>query len=64
MSAYPRMFRVRQTFERPRVEDVPGEVHAQLKRLGLRERLVPVERAPGDPYDYGRFELALEPWEG
>ena len=36
----------------------------QLKRLGLRERLVPVVAAKGDPYDYGRFELALEPWEG
>lgn len=36
----------------------------QLKRLGLRERLVPVERAPGEPYDYGRSELVLEPWEG
>src|SRR5438874_407954 len=41
MSDYPRMFRVRQTFERPRVEDVPGEVQAQLKRLSLRDKVRP-----------------------
>jgi radical SAM protein with 4Fe4S-binding SPASM domain len=32
-----------------------------LGKLGLRERLVPVQRAAGVPYDYGRFELVLEP---
>ncbi len=34
----------------------------QLKRKGIRERLVPVERAPNLPYDHGRFELVEEPW--
>lgn len=34
----------------------------QLKRQGLRERLVPVEAAAGVPYDFGRFELVEEPW--
>ncbi len=34
----------------------------QLRRKGVRERLVPVERAPGRPYDHGRFEISLEPW--
>ena len=33
-----------------------------LRDQGLRERLVPVEYAPGDPYDFGRMELVLEPW--
>lgn len=33
----------------------------QLRRKGLRERLVPVERAPGKPFDFGRFELREEP---
>ncbi len=28
---------------------------------GLRERLVPAARAPGEPFDNGRFELAVEP---
>ena len=28
---------------------------------GLRERLVPVEAAPGQPFDNGRFELVEEP---
>jgi radical SAM protein with 4Fe4S-binding SPASM domain len=34
----------------------------QLKRKGLRERLVPKERAPNQPYDFGRFEIVEEPW--
>lgn len=33
-----------------------------LKKKGIREKLVPVERAPGQPYDYGRFDLVEEPW--
>ncbi len=35
----------------------------QLRRKGQRERLIPVEQPAGIPYDFGRFELALEPWE-
>jgi len=27
----------------------------------LRERIVPVERAPGLPFDNGRFAIELEP---
>jgi len=34
----------------------------QLRKKGIRERLVPVERAPQLPYDFGRFELVEEPW--
>lgn len=30
---------------------------------GLRERLVQVERAPGDPFDHGVFAVIEEPWE-
>ena len=37
MASYPLMFRVRQNFEGPRVEDVPGEVRGQLAGLGLGE---------------------------
>jgi hypothetical protein len=33
-----------------------------LKKLGLRERIVPVVKAEGLPYDFGRFELEVEPW--
>ncbi len=33
-----------------------------LKAQGQREVLVPVERAPGLPFDNGRFELKLEPY--
>ncbi len=34
----------------------------ELKKRGVRERLVPVERAPQLPYDHGRFEIREEPW--
>jgi hypothetical protein len=33
------MFRVRQTFERPRVDDIPAEVNAELSRLSLSETI-------------------------
>ena len=39
MSSYPLMFRLRQRFEAPRVDDLPGEVHAQLTRLGLDKKV-------------------------
>lgn len=32
-----------------------------LAREGVRERLVKVEAAPGEPFDFGRFELVEEP---
>ena len=41
MSDYPQIFRVRQTFERPLVDDIPGEVAAQLAGLSLGERVQP-----------------------
>lgn len=34
-----------------------------LQRRGLRERLVPAERAPGRPFDNGRFEVEVEPFD-
>jgi radical SAM protein with 4Fe4S-binding SPASM domain len=40
--------------------------HFRAKTLaarGQRERLVPKERAPGRPFDNGRFELVLEPFD-
>ena len=41
MSSYPPIFRLRQTFDAPRVDDVAGEVHAQLARLGLGRKVKP-----------------------
>jgi hypothetical protein len=38
---FPRIFRVRQTFERTRVADVTTEVQRELTRLSLGERLQP-----------------------
>lgn len=36
---------------------------ATLKKQGLRERLEPVEKPEGVPYDYGRLRLVVEPWQ-
>ncbi|MFM7843757.1 MAG: lactate racemase domain-containing protein [Planctomycetota bacterium] len=41
MTAYPRIFRVRQTFEAPRVADVEATVHEQLARLQLSQKIQP-----------------------
>jgi hypothetical protein len=41
MPSYPSIFRVRQSFETPRVEDVAGEVHAQLAQLNLQRVIQP-----------------------
>ena len=36
----------------------------ELSQQGLRERIVQVEKAPGVPFDHGRFELILESSDG
>jgi hypothetical protein len=41
MSAYPQIFRLRQKFARPTVEDIPGEVRRQLASLNLAEQVKP-----------------------
>lgn len=41
MSGYPEIFRVRQHFQRPRVEDIPAEVQAQLAGLSLENVISP-----------------------
>lgn len=41
--AYPRMLRVRQTFDAPRIDDITGEVDQQLATLKLGEQLKPGE---------------------
>ncbi len=40
----------------------PHCIHRALEfeKKGLRERVVPVERAEGNPFDYGRFEIVVE----
>ncbi|REK19188.1 MAG: DUF2088 domain-containing protein [Planctomycetota bacterium] len=43
MLTLPAMFRVRQTFEAPRVADIPAEVQSQLAGLDLRRRIKPGE---------------------
>ncbi len=34
-----------------------------LKKRGLRERLVPTTAAQGRPFDHGLFDLVVEPWD-
>jgi radical SAM protein with 4Fe4S-binding SPASM domain len=34
----------------------------EMKAQGLRERVVRVKEAPGEPFDDGEFELISEPW--
>jgi hypothetical protein len=41
MTAYPNIFRVRQHFDAPRVDDVAGEVAKQLSQLQLSEKIQP-----------------------
>jgi hypothetical protein len=41
MSAFPTIFRLRQTFEAPRVADIPAEVRSQLAKLRLETRIKP-----------------------
>ena len=41
MSNYPQLFRVHQTFDRPRVTDIPAEVQRELARLSLGQRIQP-----------------------
>ena len=36
----------------------------ELSKQGLRERIAQVEKAPGVPFDHGRFELILENADG
>lgn len=39
MSDYPHIFRVRQSFPTPRIEDIPGEIESQLSRLSLGDEV-------------------------
>ena len=32
----------------------------EMQREGKRERLVPKQPAPGEPFDYGGFDLVVE----
>ncbi|HEY2148433.1 MAG TPA: [Fe-S]-binding protein [Pirellulales bacterium] len=41
MPAYPKIFRLRQNFERPRVENVPAEVERQLAGLRVSQKVGP-----------------------
>ena len=36
----------------------------ELSKQGLRERIAQIEKAPGTPFDHGRFELVVESADG
>lgn len=48
-------------FERPGNNPYCHFRARHFAKQGLRERLVRVERAPGQPFDNGRFEIVIEP---
>ncbi len=41
MSQYPEIFRIRQKFDRPVIDDIPAEVEAELSRLNLAAAIQP-----------------------
>ena len=41
---FPRLFRVRQTFDRPRVNDVEGAVRDELRRVGVLKKIAQADR--------------------
>ena len=41
MSQFPQMFRLKHHFPRPRIEDIPGQVHRQLQKLQLGQYVRP-----------------------
>ena len=41
MTLLPRFFRVGQTFARPTIDDLGGEVYRQLVQIGLDQRVAP-----------------------
>lgn len=41
MSTLPRVFRLKQTFSTPRLDDIPGEVRRQLAKVQLNEKIRP-----------------------
>ena len=41
---FPNMIRLRQTFDRTMIADIPGAVQAELKKLALEQRIRPGQR--------------------
>jgi uncharacterized protein (DUF362 family) len=42
--SFPKIYRIRQTFDRSRVEDIPGTVKTELKKISLADRVKPGQR--------------------
>lgn len=59
MAAYPRMLRVRQQFEAPRVDDIPAEVERQLASLNLAAKVRPGETVAITAGSRGIANIAL-----
>jgi hypothetical protein len=59
MARYPRIFRVRQKFDFPQVDDVPGEVRRQLERLELCRRVSPGQRVAVTGGSRGIAQIAV-----
>ncbi|HYR97040.1 MAG TPA: lactate racemase domain-containing protein [Candidatus Binatus sp.] len=57
--AYPRMLRVRQRFEAPRVRDVAAAVRGELERIGIRRRIAPSRTVAITAGSRGITDIAL-----
>jgi hypothetical protein len=56
---FPKVYRVRQTFDRTVVEDIPGAVKAELKRLPLEKHIQPGQRVALTAGSRGVANIAL-----
>ncbi len=56
---FPQLYRVRQTFDRTRVQDIPATVQAELKRLSLDSRVKPGQRVALTAGSRGVANIAL-----
>ncbi len=56
---YPRMLRIKQRFEGPRVDDIAGEVEQQLASLKLGEKIKPGETVAVTAGSRGIANIAL-----
>src|SRR5262245_39609119 len=57
--AHPRMFRVRQTFARPRIDNVPAAVRGALEKIDLKRKIKPGQRVALTAGSRGIANIAL-----
>ena len=56
---YPKMFRLRQRFSGPKIDDIPAEVHQQLSNLELHKTIKPGQRVAISAGSRGIANIAI-----